>query len=262
MALGDDQPPSDARAPLPWAGQGVEADFRHRPYVPPPDPRYRQELRAYTPPPMPFRPPVPLMERVRAGRPISPTREDRDSIELGGRIAGHLVQGLTDIPRNMMHLSTLDEMSVPEEYSRDPQAWSDAVRRARAQWGAETALELLTAGRFQGAAPRGAIGMNGGGRPSGPPAPPNPIVGPDGKLAPRQGLGHLVADLEDLGGGIGKPNPTPKGASQFIYPNGTVLRFDLEPGQYLPPGQVPHINLQNVPGTVGADRNQHIKLKR
>jgi hypothetical protein len=157
-----------------------------RPYVSQPDPRYRQELRAYTPPPPPFRPPVPLMERVLSGRPISPTPEDQESIKHGGRNAGHHVQGLTDIPRNMMHLSTLDDMSVPEEYSRDPQAWYDAVRRARAKWGAETALEVLTAGRFPGAAPRGAIGMNGGGRPYGPPVPPNTIVRPDGKLIQLQ----------------------------------------------------------------------------
>ncbi|MDP1753154.1 MAG: hypothetical protein Q8L22_27175 [Reyranella sp.] len=44
------------------------------------------------------------------------------------------------------------------------------------------------------------------------------------------------------------------GATQFIFPNGMALRFDLEPGQYVGKQQ-PHINLQ-LPGVF----NEHIKL--
>jgi RHS repeat-associated protein len=64
-------------------------------------------------------------------------------------------------------------------------------------------------------------------------------------------------ELEALGGGKPRIQPSPKGASQFIFPNGTVLRFDLQPNQYLNRG--PHINLQNVPNS--PDPNIHIPLK-
>ena len=59
---------------------------------------------------------------------------------------------------------------------------------------------------------------------------------------------QLVAGLDDdlllLGGGKPRVGKTPKGAPLFIFPNGWVLRFDLEPGQYLR-GQKPHINLEH-----------------
>jgi hypothetical protein len=48
---------------------------------------------------------------------------------------------------------------------------------------------------------------------------------------------------------------TPKRASQFIFPNGMILRFDLAPGQYSPK-QGPHINL-HLPDS----RNRHIYLR-
>ena len=67
----------------------------------------------------------------------------------------------------------------------------------------------------------------------------------------------LAKLLEDLGGGVPRSHPTAKGAPQFIFPNGTVLRFDLQPGQYLK-GQVPHINLE-IPGNVPP--NMHIPVK-
>ena len=50
--------------------------------------------------------------------------------------------------------------------------------------------------------------------------------------------------------------PTAKGARQFIFPNGMILRFDLTPGQYSP-RQGPHINLHLPDG-----RNEHIYLRR
>jgi hypothetical protein len=58
---------------------------------------------------------------------------------------------------------------------------------------------------------------------------------------------------------------TPKGASQFIFPNGTILRFDLAPGQYLS-GQGPHITwkfpeLETTISTYNR-RNQHEKAMR
>ncbi|MBB4017445.1 filamentous hemagglutinin [Chelatococcus caeni] len=67
--------------------------------------------------------------------------------------------------------------------------------------------------------------------------------------------GSIASQLESLGGGKPRQVTTPKGATQFIFPNGLIIRFDLLPGQYLS-GQVPHINLE-VPG-IG---NHHINLK-
>jgi filamentous hemagglutinin len=49
--------------------------------------------------------------------------------------------------------------------------------------------------------------------------------------------------------------PTPKRARQFIFPNGMILRFDLEPGQF-GPRQGPRINLE-MPGGL----NHHIYLQ-
>lgn len=71
---------------------------------------------------------------------------------------------------------------------------------------------------------------------------------------------ELVADLADdlvaLGGGTPRVGKTAKGAPQFIFPNGWVLRFDLAPGQYLA-GQKPHINLEHP----GQRLNFHIELR-
>ena len=69
---------------------------------------------------------------------------------------------------------------------------------------------------------------------------------------------NLQDDLEGLGGGRPRFEPSSKGAPQFVFPNGMRLRFDLEPGQYLR-GQGPHINLQNAPGS--PVQNWHIPLK-
>ena len=74
---------------------------------------------------------------------------------------------------------------------------------------------------------------------------------------PKRGIilaGDIASDLEALGGGMPRLVPTKKGATQFIFPNGMILRFDLQPGQYLD-GQVPHINLE-FGGT-----NLHVPLK-
>jgi hypothetical protein len=65
---------------------------------------------------------------------------------------------------------------------------------------------------------------------------------------------EMQSMLEELGGGTPRFVPTGKGAPQFIFPNGMVLRFDLAPGQYLN-NQGPHINLE-VPG----QGNLHINL--
>ena len=70
-------------------------------------------------------------------------------------------------------------------------------------------------------------------------------------------LSNISTDLEQLGGGVPRVVPTPKGATQFIFPNGAVLRFDIQPGQFLE-GQGPHINLQNVPGS--SNPNIHVPL--
>ena len=68
-------------------------------------------------------------------------------------------------------------------------------------------------------------------------------------------LAEIVSDLESLGEGIPRVVPTPKGAAQFIFPNGMILRFDLARGQYNP-RQQPHINLEMPSGD-----NYHIYLR-
>ena len=56
----------------------------------------------------------------------------------------------------------------------------------------------------------------------------------------------LASRLEAAGGGAPRFQPTPKGAAQFLFPNGMKLRFDLYPGQYgdRPPNDGPHINFE------------------
>jgi hypothetical protein len=68
-------------------------------------------------------------------------------------------------------------------------------------------------------------------------------------------VADLSTDLEELGGGRPRLKLSPKGAKQFIFPNGLIVRFDLLPGQYLP-GQLPHINVE-LPGKW----NEHINLR-
>ncbi|MGC1779742.1 MAG: RHS repeat-associated core domain-containing protein [Xanthobacteraceae bacterium] len=68
-------------------------------------------------------------------------------------------------------------------------------------------------------------------------------------------VADISSELEALGGGTPTLVPTPKGATQFIFPNGMILRFDLAPGQYSP-AQGPHINLQPPGGG-----NIHIPLQ-
>jgi len=63
--------------------------------------------------------------------------------------------------------------------------------------------------------------------------------------------------LEAAGGGIPRFVPTRRGARQFIFPNGGIIRFDIEPGQYAR-AQGPHINLERFPG--GPAPNLHIGL--
>ena len=88
-------------------------------------------------------------------------------------------------------------------------------------------------------------------------APPTAVTAPPGTRCPANRAQSLALQLEDLGGGVPTSVPTSKGAPQFIFPNGPVLRFDLQPGQYLE-GQGPHINLQFVPGW--PNQNIHIPL--
>ena len=65
----------------------------------------------------------------------------------------------------------------------------------------------------------------------------------------------LSDDLESLGGGIPRSVPTPRGATQFIFPNGMIHRFDISPGQYNSK-YGPHINLEGPWG------NEHVPLSR
>jgi filamentous hemagglutinin len=65
----------------------------------------------------------------------------------------------------------------------------------------------------------------------------------------------IALALEALGGGTPVLIPTRRGAMQFIFPNGLILRFDLSPGQYSQRFG-PHINLE-VPG----HGNIHVPLR-
>jgi uncharacterized protein RhaS with RHS repeats len=79
------------------------------------------------------------------------------------------------------------------------------------------------------------------------------LAAPAAAAAAAMQVADIGSDLEALGGGIPKLVPTSKEATQFIFPNGMVLRFDFAPGQYLS-GQGPHINLE------GGGENIHIPL--
>ena len=78
---------------------------------------------------------------------------------------------------------------------------------------------------------------------------------------PRGNLETLAAALEDFLGGVPRFVPTARGARQWIGPNGNIVRFDLEPGQYGQEG--PPINLEtaNRPRTSPDYINQHIRLR-
>jgi len=71
----------------------------------------------------------------------------------------------------------------------------------------------------------------------------------------------IAKALEQLLGGVPRFVPTARGARQWIGPNGNVIRFDIEPGQYGREG--PHINLEtaNCPRSSSAYINQHVRLR-
>ena len=79
------------------------------------------------------------------------------------------------------------------------------------------------------------------------------FVDPRGLNSQSYQVAGLADDLVSLGGGQPRLVPTPKGATQFIFPNGMILRFDSSPGQYSIK-QGPHINLEGPWG------NRHIYL--
>jgi hypothetical protein len=71
----------------------------------------------------------------------------------------------------------------------------------------------------------------------------------------------IAKALEEFLGGVPRFVPTPRGARQWIGPNGNTVRFDIEPGQYGREG--PHINLETVnrPRTDRAYINRHVRLR-
>ncbi|CAA9365899.1 MAG: hypothetical protein AVDCRST_MAG90-3390 [uncultured Microvirga sp.] len=77
----------------------------------------------------------------------------------------------------------------------------------------------------------------------------------------RCNLETIAAALEAFLGGVPRFVPTAGGAKQWIGPNGNVVRFDLEPGQYGREG--PHINLEsaNLPRTSPDYFNKHVRLR-
>lgn len=72
---------------------------------------------------------------------------------------------------------------------------------------------------------------------------------------------RVVLALEEFLGGTPRFAPTRRGAKQWIGPNGNVVRFDLEPGQYGREGA--HINLETagLPRSDPAYANQHVRLR-
>ena len=71
----------------------------------------------------------------------------------------------------------------------------------------------------------------------------------------EQYASDIAKQLEFFGGGSPIQNNTPKGATQFIFPNGMVVRFDLTPEQHL--GEGPHINIQ----WPAWDINEHVPIE-
>ena len=72
---------------------------------------------------------------------------------------------------------------------------------------------------------------------------------------------EIAKALEQFLGGVPRLVPTARGARQWIGPNGNVVRFDIEPGQYGREG--PHINLEtaNRPRSSPGYINRHVKLR-
>lgn len=77
----------------------------------------------------------------------------------------------------------------------------------------------------------------------------------------RARFAAIAEALEHFLGGVPRFVPTARGAQQWIGPNGNVVRFDLEPGQYGREG--PHINLETAdrPRTSPDYINQHVRLR-
>jgi len=103
------------------------------------------------------------------------------------------------------------------------------IRRRWVGTGLANGLDLTPTGSVIGTAPDG--------------TPIDNAVLAQGDRAGVDRVSDLSSSLEELGGGVPKLVLTPKGATQFIFPNGMILRFDLQPGQYLN-GQSPHINIE------------------
>lgn len=74
----------------------------------------------------------------------------------------------------------------------------------------------------------------------------------------RVRMARIAQLFEAAGGGTPRSVPTRRGARQFIFPNGAVVRFDIEFGQY-GRAQGPHINLERFPGSPSS--NLHIGLQ-
>lgn len=71
----------------------------------------------------------------------------------------------------------------------------------------------------------------------------------------------IFAGLETFLGGRPRFVPTRKAAQQWIGPNGNVVRFDLDSGQF--GREAPHINLEtaNLPRTSPAYVNRHVRVR-
>jgi hypothetical protein len=77
----------------------------------------------------------------------------------------------------------------------------------------------------------------------------------------RARFDSIAAALEEFLGGVPRFLPTPRGARQWTGPNGIVVRFDIEAGQYGREG--PHINLEtaNRPRSSPDYFNRHVRLR-
>jgi hypothetical protein len=77
----------------------------------------------------------------------------------------------------------------------------------------------------------------------------------------RAVLERLVTALQEFLGGVPRFVATRRGAKQWIGPNGNVVRFDIEPGQYGREG--PHINLETAQLARSSPDyiNRHVRLR-
>jgi hypothetical protein len=178
---------------------------------------------------------------------------------------------MTNIEGTPMEGTRLPQSSPPQQ--TQPQGQSSGSSRTASQGGGEKTTAISSAdvipggrqgeamgkafneGRYLDAAGHLILGMGEAALavfPAGRPA-------KAGQALSEGLVNSIMKRLERLGGGAPtRIMTTPKGASQFIFPNGMIVRFDLKAGQFSVK-QGPHINLEKVPGA--SNPNIHVPVR-